>query len=296
MRIKSVQVKYGLNQGIKVPRKIFTNEELRKEHNRFFGNLGQGVNTDQTQRIGVILEHIFDNGMNEYNLKIADYFIKRLMSSIPLLGEHVEFANVFYSTIIKLITPEDILEGRVTPNKYRCLISDSIKNYYNNPVGKEVDYRHIAGRMLNLRMLSEKIPNSLSGFNKKFECIKWTEDNQADLLGVLERILQFYDSSADSFKQTIGYVKSLKQNIVKTSYEEHQYYFYKNIPNLLKLTLGTVRTLIAKNPKRYKEQIEDKLDIAYYYFDKLPYDYPEMNSIMPIYTKLKEQENFLKNY
>ena len=292
MRVKPIKVKYGLNQGFDIPRKVFAIEALRKEHNHFFGDMEFTSMNNKTQSIGAILNYVFEDGVKDNNLKVALYFIRRLMMPETLTPEKIELANVFYSTLIKYVQPEDLSEGRVSPHFFRSLISDSIKNYYKYPVGKEVDYRHIAGRMLSLKNLSDKFPNSLTGFDKKFNFVKWSEVNQADLLGVLERILQFYDSTSESFRHTIGYVKSLKEQPVQTTYDQHQQHLFNNIPHLLELTLGKVRTLMA-NPKLNKEEIEDKLDIAYYYFDKVPYDSPMMPRLMRLFSALRKQEKLL---
>ena len=293
MRIKKVEVKYGLNQGLKLPTKIFKNELLRKAHNRFFGYMDVNTQEQQTQCLGNILDYIFDSGINDYNLKVVNYFIKRLMDEKSLTNNKVELANIFYSSSIKRITAEDIVKGNLSPMLYVNFVKEGIKNYYRHPVGKEIDYRHIAGRMLNWKNLASSMPKALLGFDKNFNCLQWDETRQADFLGVLERILTYYDSLEESFKLTKGSMKLRQEGVVST-YEEHQQKFLNNIPKLLELTLGKVRTLM-NNPKKNKNEIEDKLEIAYYYYDKIPYDSPLMPKLTKIFAALREQEKILAN-
>ena len=288
--VNSICVKYGLNEGYKIPVKIFHNEKFRKAHNRFFGDIDTGTLESKTQAIADIVDYAFDDGVKDKNLHVLKYFISRLLTDKNLNNDKIELVNIIYSTAIKKIKPEDILEKRISASKFRQLIEDSIKNYYRHPVGKEVDYRHIAGRMLNHKNMSELLPRDVTDFSAKNIGLKWDEENQADFLGILERILQFFEASPESFKRSKGFMSQNKR--VDFSYEDHQKNFYNNIPKLLELTLSKIRNLMH-DPITNKNEIEDKLDIAYYYFDKVPYDNPVMPRMIKIFSKLRKQEKKL---
>ena len=293
MKIKSICVKQGMNLGFKIPKKIFDNELLRKDHNRFFGYMDEHDLATKTQELGAMMNRVFDNGVNEENLNIVLYFVNRLMKDENLTSDRVELANVLLSTAIKMIKPEDIKEGRVTPKKLRYLINISIKNYYNHKIGKELDYRHIAGRMLNLKKVSDAFPKVATLYDRKYAPIRWDEEKQADLLGVLERIMVFYDSAKDSFKQTIGFLRSEKANIVST-FDMHQTRFFENIPELMELTCAKVIHLMQE-PKKNYDEIKDKLEIAYYYYDKVPYGSHLMPKLIRIFSILRQKEKMLED-
>ena len=199
--------------------------------------------------------------------------------------------NTIYSTLIKKINAYHIIKGQVKPDTFKKLIDDSIENYRKYPLKGGIDYRHVLGRMISLKNMNQSLKNLMGRIPLKMQSLNWNDDNQLDLLAIIEILLSDFSKAKENYSRSNGFYTDFVAPFELT-YEKTKELYKYNVIRLLSDTLEVVKKLM-KTPLQNKELIEDKLDIAYAYFDKFEYNNEFMPDLMKFYAQLREQDKFL---
>ena len=275
------------------PKRLQTNPRFIKTASRMLDKIDSYSLENKIKLVGRLLRDVMEGSSSfcDETIKLAKLLINGILNLSSQTKDKIEMVNVFYSSIIKHIKPEDLIKGDVSPKEYLDLINESIKNYKEKPLGQTIDYRHIAGRMVTLKNMCKAIIEKSGKLPMRLQELRWTDDMQLDYLAILEKIAKDYDGAKAGFKESKGFLYTY---MPKTEYTEdiHKEKYEEHIKDLMLITLGKIRELM-RSPRLNREEIENKLEIAYAYFDKIPYNHQNIDEYFQIYNLLRIEENKL---
>ena len=182
----------------------------------------------------------------------------------------INAVNIIYSTILKSISPSLILKGKVKADTYKQIVQDSIKMYRRYPLNEGIDYRHIFGRMVSLKTMSNAVYKKFSYIPDSLKPLEWTSSEQLDYIEVLEKILKRYDTICSDFK-----VKSSASSFSPEEsfdLESVELTYRHNLIKTLKI-LNYELFLLMKSPHKNTDEIKNKIELIHFYFDKIPSEF-----------------------
>jgi hypothetical protein len=167
-------------------------EMFDRSWNVFFRNVDKFPAQRNISAVGAILRPYRETGLDDYKvlglMKRSGTLLKQNPSS-----DNINLVNVIYSTAIKCINPDNLINGELKDKNFAKLVDTSIHIYRKYPLGGDIDYRHILGRMVSFKDISERI-FSQKHYNMPPELkrVEWSESRQLDFISTIERILQHY--------------------------------------------------------------------------------------------------------
>lgn len=256
---------------------------------KFFKQIGKNSLNSNIYMFGKLTNEYIDSGIDDFKVKTICKSIRNLISK-DASAKNINLVNVIYSTLIKNITPENIISGEVKPETYKKIIEESINMYKSYPLNKGIDYRHILGRMVSLMNMSVAVYKKLNKFPQTLKSIEWTDNEQLELVNVLERIVLQYKSANTSFVEKINKYTKRKA----TTQEKVRHKYFNNIMKLLWMLLESSLSMMKKeNPN--PAEIMYNMDVASFYSAKIPYDdVVRMPKIWEIHEEFKKINNELQ--
>lgn len=265
------------------------------ECSKFFKDVRKRSLNSNIYLFGHFANSFTDCNLNDKHITTILFEVKKLMSK-DVSEKNINLINVIYSTLIKHVTPENIISGQVRPETYRKLIDESIKTYKTYPIQKDVDYRHILGRMVSFKDMSFAIQNKLNKLPKEFKILEWTENEQFEMVNILERILMQYKNANLSFVEKVDKNSGQRK---KTTIETFKHNYLNSVMKLLWMLLSNT-SLMFKNINDNITDIIHNIDIASFYSAKIPFeDTMRMPKLWKIHKEFKKMndiaQKFLKN-
>ncbi len=200
---------------------------------------------------------------------------------------HINAVNIIYSTLLKSISPNLIIKEKIQPETYKKIIDDSIKLYRTKPLKEDVDYRHILGRMVSLKDMVLAIREKLRFLPERFKVLDWNSSRQLDFVNVLEIILNKYDKTSSNFV-----VKSIASDFCPAESFDYDSVKQNYNRNLIKTLVILHKELVymMQNPIKNSDGIKNRLELIHFYFDKIPFDSPNISTAFRILNRSKKYE------
>lgn len=262
------------------------------EYEKFFKRVDRYSLNSNIYLFGKLLNKFEQDGLEEAQLEAILRGVNRLSANKPP-EKKINLVNVIYSTILKRITPENLISGAVKPETYRKIIDNSIKMYESYPLGKGVDYRHILGRLVSLKKMSSELNERLNGIPQRFSAVEWTPNEQIDLVYTLERIYSEYKQTTSDFVVKKSR-KSCSPKREGTSFESVEKNYFKNVLKLLWMIQESVSVMLRNAAMNFND-IKDSIELALYFYGKLNYnDAKQISQVRTILEKLKKAEKQLE--
>ena len=262
------------------------------EYEKFFKRVDRYSLNSNIYFFGNLLNRFGKDGMEEEQLKAILRGVNKLAANKPPVKK-ISLVNVIYSTLIKRITPENLVSGAVKAETYRGIIDDSIKMYRQHPIGKGVDYRHILGRLVSLKKMSNDVKDKFKSIPQEFSAIEWTPNEQLELVYTLERIYSQYKQTSSDFVVK-KYKNKHPQRRADTTFETVENNYFNSIVKLLWMIQDNV-FIMLRNAVLNFNNIKDSIELALHFSGKLSYnDTKRIPKVCYILTKLKEAEKLLE--
>ncbi len=273
---------------------IIKKNMFTSECDKFFRSTSSRSLNSNIYLFGHLVKDYAKDGINETQANKILGGIKKLLTG-KTEPQNVNLVNVIFSTLIKLITPDNLISGALKPDTYRKIIDNSIKIYKTHPLNEVIDYRHILGRMVSLKDMSMEIRKRMNGIPHEMQALEWTPDEQLEMVGTLERIYLQYKKANSGFvyKRSKGQPdnkRSVNENTIKHNY-------YNSIIKLLWM-LRDSSAVMLRNPEGNIEDIKYNIDLASYYASKIPYSdifrSAKVWKILADFRKFNKQVNSLE--
>ena len=276
----------------KIPAQLLNNKALNIDYSNLIRSLKISSSRVNVKLVGRCIEHVIKEGIDEKAINTINHIIYSIKTSNAPQENVSNSINVIYSTLIKRITAEDVVSGRISPETLRNLVYSSVQEYIKNPLNEGIDYRHILGRYISLKKICEEIYQKYPKTYVQNPNIAWTDVDQLNLLSAHEKIRFNLEESKKNFSFHDNYKSFNKFKYQDYSQETVDYRYKCDILNLLKLTFVKIKELM-QFPMKNKDVIEDKLEIAYTYFDKVSFGDELMPDLMKFFNKLRVEEKKL---
>ena len=218
--------------------------------------------------------------LKDENGKITDEKIDFIINSVHELLEnpnvkrsekerHINATNILYSSLLKIISQDNVLLQQVSPEAYRRVIDESLLMYKKYPLKDTLDVRHIIGRYVSLKDMSAFVIRKHGYLPKAYKALKWTSSEQLDFAGVLEEAYKNYEKSNAAFT-----IKSAASNFDanrEDSYKELKENYERNIIKTMEIFKQELASMLSEPRKNFFD-IKSAIEVIHTYFDKMPSD------------------------
>ncbi len=261
-----------------------------RECDKFFKQIKSYSLNSNIYLFGHLTSEYAKDGVNDFQAKTILGHIKKLLSRNSC-SDNINLVNIIFSTLLKRITPENIISGIIKSETYRRIIDESIRIYKSYPLAKGVDYRHILGRMVSLKDMCTEVHKRIKKATQDVSAVEWTQYDQLELVNTLERIFSQKEQANSSFVFKRSKLSQSHKKYADPDMVKHNY--YNSIIKLLWM-LRDSSSIMLKNPERNADDIRYNMELAYYYADKIPLqDSERMAKVWKVKAELAKIEKKL---